>query len=182
MRESNHWGGYRNEARPARRVSTLSLVALLLIGAAVFFFPIAAAFAQEAPGHVGVRPLIDELMPYVIEAILAGFFALATWLAMILKKKWGIDIEAGVKAIEARHREALHSAIYSAVAALRQKSGVDNLSFNAGSEDVAQILRYLRDSVPDALAYFAPTPEVVAKIASAKAVEVAAKANAAAPK
>lgn len=147
--------------------------------AAALILLVAPSFAQavvEAPGEVALRPLFDELMPLVVELAMVGLFGLATWVAVMLKAKFGIDMEKAVKDIEARHRETLHSAIYSAVAALRQKTGVDNIKFNVGSEDVAYVLRYLRDSAPDALAYFSPSNEVIAKIAAAKAVEVAAKA------
>ena len=159
-----------------KRLTLLASLALASVALA------SAAFAQgEAQGVIEVRPLFDELMPIVVSVASAGLFGIALWLAGILKKKFGIDIEKAIKDIEARHREALHSAIYSAVAAARATSGVDKLKINVGSEDLAVILRHLRDSVPDAIAYFAPSPEVIAKIAEAKAVEIAAKAANAPP-
>lgn len=162
-------------------------LAVVLVGLAAVTMPpyLADAIAQaavvpaEAAGEVSIRPIADVLLPYFIEAFLVGAFALAFWVAKFIKEKTGIDMEKAIKDIEARHREAMHSAVKSAVAALMAKTGVTNLSFNVGSEDMAGVLRHLRDSVPDALAYFSPPPEVLAKIAEAKLLELSAQQAAA---
>jgi hypothetical protein len=154
----------------------LIALGLAFLGVAFYLNPALAQTAVEAAGEVSVRPLLDELAPLIVSLASAGLFGIALWLAGILKKKFGVDIEKAIKDIEARHREALHSAVYTAVAAARAKSGVDNLKISVGSEELAKIIRAVRDSVPDAIAYLTPSDAVIARLAEAKAVEVAAKA------
>ena len=70
-------------------------------------FPVAA---QTADGSVleTIRPMLLEIISLIIVAVVA-------WVGKTAKKKWGIDIEA-------RHREALHWALYTgAQLALKQQ-------------------------------------------------------------
>lgn len=136
-------------------------------------FAIAQDVAQEAPGRVSLVPVLQTAIPYMVELFLTGIFALAVLVAKWAKAKWNIDAEARLKEIEARHRAALHSAILSGVSGLVPKFG-EKLEVKVGSEELAKILRYIRDSVPDAISALNPTPDVVAKIATAKAAELSA--------
>lgn len=142
-------------------------LAALFIAATIslFAFP---AFAQDTGSRVSLLPFVDAVMPYLIDLGLTAMFVLAAWVATALKKKLGVDIEAGLRTIEANHRDALHSALASAVAALVAKAPPDSLSFDAGSRELADVLRYVRDSVPEALAHFQPSDALLAKLARAK--------------
>lgn len=155
-------------------------VGLMIAAAATMAVPVPAqevAAIQEPSGSVLLAPLITTAIPYLAEAILTGFFVLASLLAAWVKSKWNIDATDKLKSIEAKHRDAMHSAIKTAAGNLIAKHGIGNgLEINVGSEDLAYILRHLRDSVPDAIEYFHPSNEVVAKIATAKVTEIAAPA------
>lgn len=135
---------------------------------------IAQDVAQEAPGRVSFSPILQTAIPYVIELFLTGMFVLASLVAAWVKRKWNIDAEAKIREIEARHREALHSAIASGVGNLIARHALEKkLEVNVGSESLAYILRYIRDSVPDALSSLNPSPDVIAKIATREAVKIA---------
>lgn len=143
----------------------------VLLLAFVIFFGLWPAGAQEAPGEVNLQPLARQLLPYAVEIFLTLIFGLAAIVAAWIKKKWNVDIESQLRAIEARHRETMHSAIKTAVASAIAK-GADPLTFNVGSEALARVIRYLRDSAPEAVEHFKPSPDVVAAIAKTKALEV----------
>lgn len=153
-------------------------VAALLVGAT---YPMAVAIAQttvalpEPAGSVSLVPVVNAFLPWAIELFMAGIFALASLATAFAKQKWNVDMEEKRKAIEAKYRDSLHSAIYTGVAGVIAKDGMgDKLQINVGSEALASVLRHLSNSVPDAIEFFKPTPEVVARIATAKAVELSA--------
>lgn len=136
---------------PARLAFTLghftrgalaALMALLLLA-----LP-AAAQDSHATGLVAaVTPLLIDLLAIVLMAAL-------TWAAAWGKRKFGIDIEA-------KHRDALHSALMTGarLAAARQLTGPGALQL---------IMDYVRKSVPDALAALAPSQAVLTDLADAK--------------
>lgn len=116
-------------------------------------FPVAA---QTADGSVleTIRPMLLEIISLIIVAVVA-------WVGKTAKKKWGIDIEA-------RHREALHWALYTgAQLALKQQL--------TGRAAVELVLRYIQSSVPDSIIDLRATPEVLNDLAKAKLEQVAAE-------
>lgn len=100
------------------------------------------------------------LMPPILEITSIILLAALTWAAAWAKRKFGIDIEA-------KHRDALHSALMSGaqLAAARQLTG------NAA---VALILDYVRKSVPDALAKLSPNLAILTDLAEAKLQQTSA--------
>ena len=166
---------YRHFARGALGAPIImaALVAVALLAPSPAF-PQAATTPAETGTTVSFAPLLQTAIPYLVDFVLLGLFALAGLVVKWVRDKWKLDMTAALAAVETRHREALHSAIKSAVSGIASKGG--NLQIDVRSEAVAQILRYLRDSVPDALEHFNPSNEVIAKIAQAKAVELAAAA------
>lgn len=74
--------------------------------------------------------------------------------AVVAKKRWGLDIEA-------RHREALHSALMSGIRAAL----AGGLS---GEAAVKAAVQHATRSVPDALGTLNPTAEVLKSIAVSK--------------
>ncbi len=147
-----------------------SFLAALALTALVFAWA-SPAFAQDTGSRVSLWPLVDMVMPYVVDFGLTAMFGVAFWLAAAFKKKLGIDAEASLRVIEATHRDALHSAIASAVAALVAKVPPDKLSFDVGSADLAEVARYVRDSVPEALAHFKPGDGLLSNLAKSKLSE-----------
>jgi hypothetical protein len=98
--------------------------------------------------------LYSELLPVLLQLIGALLGLLLMRAAAVAKTRWGIEIEA-------RHREALHSALMSGITAalmngLRGKDAVDAAISHAAR------------SVPDALAALEPSTEVLTSLASAK--------------
>lgn len=108
-----------------------------------------AELAGEAPTVFPAAELVGFLSPY-IQAVVSGFvLAVLSVLTPVLKQRWGLDIEA-------RHREALHSALMTGV-----RDGLGVLQVKAGSTAievrsavVAHAIAWARSSVPDALAKF----------------------------
>lgn len=126
--------------RPAR----LAVAAAVMI---LFALP-AAAQGLDSPG------IIALLAPQILELVAILLMAMLTWAAAWAKRKFGVDIEA-------KHRDALHSALMTGarLAASRQLTG---------AAAVALVVDYARQSVPDALAKLAPPQAVLKDLAEAK--------------
>ena len=127
------------------RGTLAGVVAIVLLA-----IPAAAQDSAAADLVAAVTPLLIDLLAIVLMAAL-------TWAAAWGKRKFGIDIEA-------KHRDALHSALMTGarLAAARQLTGPGALQL---------ILDYVRKSVPDALATLAPSQAVLTDLADAKLQE-----------
>ncbi len=98
--------------------------------------------------------LYTDLLPIILQVISAILGLLLLRLTTVARERWGIEIEA-------RHREALQSALMSgASAALSRRLSWD--------ETMKAVLDYVRRSVPDALAALAPKPGVLEDLAAAR--------------
>lgn len=142
------WPPERSVILPLGRLvrSTLAgVVALVLLAL--------PAAAQDSPA----TDLVTAVTPLLIELLAIVLMAALTWAAARGKRKFGIDIEA-------KHRDALHSALMTGarLAAARQLTGAGALQL---------ILDYVRKSVPDALATLAPSQTVLTDLADAKLQE-----------
>lgn len=95
-----------------------------------------------------------ELLPPLL-ALLAALIGLVLRNAeKIARERWGIEIEA-------RHREALHSALMTGIAAA--------LTRGAGTRAaIAEAIDYATRSVPDAITALDPAPETLQALAEAK--------------
>lgn len=102
--------------------------------------------------------LLIDLSPVLLEIIAGLLTALLSWVVLTLRQRWGIEIEA-------RHREALQSAMMNGarIALARGLSG-------AAAADLAQ--GYAQASVPDAMRNLRPSEAVLAQLARAKLHEV----------
>lgn len=117
------------------------------------------AFAAPPSMAGPLDAFMTAAAPSVIDLIGLALTGIIGWAAAVARKKWGIDIEA-------KHREALHSALFTgAQLALKQ-----NLT---GKAALDLILRYIRESVPDAIGGLGATKEVLTDLAKAKIEEVA---------
>lgn len=140
---------------------------LALIAAALFIFGPQPAFAQAVAtsNPVDLNPLADAVTQVIVDIVLALGGVLALWLSMELKAKWGIDVTAQVKNIEANDRDALHSAVTTWANAAKAKFG-PALTFSVGSPEIAYILNGVAKSAPDAVAALQPTENwIIAKAA-----------------
>ncbi|MBO9589051.1 hypothetical protein [Devosia sp.] len=131
-------------------LAVLALVTLVI-------WPI-AVFAQEGAGVVAAEPtFLQQLLVAVLPALGLAITAVLTWAANELHKRTGIDIEA-------RHREALQSALLNGVKFALQKAGwLPNTPLPANLLGFAS--SYVSSSVPDALKHFNIDPSVPQGIA-----------------
>jgi hypothetical protein len=101
--------------------------------------------------------------PYLFTAVSAGVVAVLGWLTALFKQWTGIQIEA-------RHREALHSAAMTGVAAAFNKIGqrADTITLDVRTALVKEGVEWMLKSVPDALKYFDLSPQTLATLVEAK--------------
>ncbi|PZU89088.1 MAG: hypothetical protein DI527_16270 [Chelatococcus sp.] len=131
---------------------------------AAFGIPI-AAFAQEVATStkVDVAPIVDGFFSYV-SAALSAVVALAIGFISARLYSWlGINIEA-------RHREALHSAIMTgANAALARVADlIGGKAVDVKSTAVAEAVNYVLGAVPDAVKFFGLTEAKLSEMVAAK--------------
>lgn len=101
---------------------------------------------------------MEAVMPQLVLLISAVLTALLGWLTTMVREKWNIEIEA-------KHRDALHSAIMTGVlVALKQ-----NLT---GPAAVSVALDHVKKSVPDALKKLGPSTEILTNLAKSKIEEL----------
>lgn len=98
--------------------------------------------------------LYVALLPTLLQLIAAVLGALMIRATSLASSRWGIEIEA-------RHREALHSAIMSGIAAALSKGLTGKAALEAA-------LAYTTKSVPDALHALNPSAEVLLSLAESK--------------
>jgi len=102
--------------------------------------------------------LYTAILPTLLQVIASVLGLLLIWVTGTLKTRWGIEIEA-------RHREALHSAIMSGILSALTKG-------LSGTDAVTDALAYARKSVPDAINALSPSPDVLDDLAQAKLLKV----------
>lgn len=103
--------------------------------------------------------IIAAVMPHILEIISIVLASILAWVANVARRKWGIDVEA-------RHRDALHSALLTgARLALERK-----LDLKAA---IGLILGHAQASVPDAIAALKPSARVLEDLAQSKLREAA---------
>lgn len=159
-------------------LAALSLLVLAIAGAALLawkaprwaalaaigflgYIVAAPAFAQDT--RVSVGPFYDLVAPYVFMAVSGAVVGLLTWGTRIFKNWAGIQIEA-------RHREALHSAVMTGVSAAlaRGQLRASEISIDVKSQIVKEAIDWAQASVPDALKFIGVTPEALAELAMSK--------------
>ena len=144
------WRAFFN---PGSRLLAYALIALMVV-------PLPAAAGA-------IDTFIAAASPGIIDLIGLALTGIIGWAAAAARRKWGIEIEA-------RYREALHSALLTG-AQLAMKNEL------TGQAAIDLVLRYIKQSVPDAIGSLKPSPDVLTDLAKAKLEQVAqAKANEAA--
>lgn len=129
------------------------IIAAFAILAAPFLIQLAAQAGALDTFITAATPGLLEILGLVLTGIIG-------WAAAAARKKWGIEIEA-------KHREALHWALFTgAQLALKHEL--------TGKAAIDLVLRYIKQSVPDAIGNLGASPEVLTDLAKAKLEEVAA--------
>jgi hypothetical protein len=98
--------------------------------------------------------LYTAILPTLLQLIGALLGILLIRASTYASARWGIEIEA-------RHREALHSAIMSGIRAALTKG-------LSGQAAIDAAIVYANDSVPDALEALGPSFETITALAEAK--------------
>jgi len=104
--------------------------------------------------------LYELLLPLILTAVAAVLTQALTAAARVARERWGIEIEA-------RHREALHSALMSGIRAALSRGA-------SGTAAIYEAIDYTRNSVPDAMASLNPSSGVLRELAEAKLREATA--------
>lgn len=112
--------------------------------------------------NAALQAIYSAILPSLLEIIAVVLGALLIRATETARTRWGIEIEA-------RHREALHSAMMSGIRAALARG-------LSGEAAISAAISYAGQSVPDALAKLSPTGEVLQSIAEAKLREVMAGA------
>lgn len=102
--------------------------------------------------------IFEAIAPHLLEAFGALLTLALGWLSVTAKRKFGLDIEA-------RHREALHSALTTGA-----RLALDGKL--TGDAAVNLAIDYARASVPDAIRALVRDDGVLMRLAEAKLREV----------
>ena len=108
-----------------------------------------------------MQSIITAASPHILELLGVLLTGIIGWAAAAARRKWGIEIEA-------RYREALHSALMTG-AQLAMKHEL------TGKAAIDLVLRYIKQSVPDAIGNLKPSPDVLTDLARAKLEQAAAE-------
>ena len=144
----------------ALTVAALMWWAIREPGSRLLAYALIALMVAPLPAAAGaIDTFIAAASPGIIDLIGLALTGIIGWAAAAARRKWGIEIEA-------RYREALHSALMTG-AQLAMKHEL------TGKAAIDLVLRYIKQSVPDAIGNLKPSPDVLTDLAKAKLEQVA---------
>ena len=108
-----------------------------------------------------MQSIITAASPHILELLGVLLTGIIGWAAAAARRKWGIEIEA-------RHREALQSALLNGA-----RLALDRQLTGKAAIDL--VLTFIRASVPDAIGNLNATPKVLTDLARAKLEQAAAE-------
>lgn len=140
---------------------------LLLAALIALVFATAPALASTV---IDGGSIFGVWRPYIVEIVGILIAGMVGWIVNLLRIRFGLEIEA-------RHREALQTALTNAAGLVIGKGEnlAGKLQIDVKSEAIAEAVSYVLKGAPDALAYFGVTPDRVRQMIEAK---VGIKANA----
>jgi hypothetical protein len=120
--------------------------------AALAIVLVTPTFAFAAEINIG-QALNGSLQEIINAAVTAALAALVGWVAIVIKNKFGIDIEA-------RHREALTEFLQRQASGLVAMGAVrlEGVKIEVKNEAVAAAANAALGAIPDALKFFGLTP------------------------
>lgn len=155
------------------RISMRGPAMLCAAAAAAVVLCSTVAFAQAAAGPASPAPdfnvgsFLQLILPGIADTVVTGVGLLGAWLAVELKAKWGVDVEAQERAIEASHRDALHSAVSTGLWSTIHDLGLDKVDFTPGSPFARLVVEAVNASVPEAVAALGAGEKWILKAAAA---------------
>lgn len=130
--------------------AVFALLATIILAAPI------AALAQEANSTVNLDPFLAEVVPYLMTLLAAIVTAAIAWASKKLNDWTGIQIEA-------KHREALQSALLNGARAAIARNLPQGVNIDVKSVALKEGIDFVLKSVPDAVAYFGLTPADIEK-------------------
>lgn len=130
----------------------IGIIAAVALALAALF--VTGAFGQEAvvrDTRVDLNPLVDEIVPYFLMVLGTIVTAALTWVAKKFNDSTGMNIEA-------KHREALQSALLNGARAAIDRFRPDELSVDVRNAALKEGIEFVLRSVPDAVDYFNLSP------------------------
>lgn len=127
------------------------------------------ASSEPQEFHVDLKPLIDGLLPYIIAAVGGLITVIGSVVALWLKQKFNIEIEA--KDREAFQQSAMNAAgalIARGAVAVEESTGKMVIS----SGELAKVANTVSERVPDAIKRLGITPDQVQSLVMAKLPQV----------
>jgi hypothetical protein len=135
-----------------------------VVWAAVATVVLFAAPALAQDGAIDVGGIFGAWRPYVVGLVSIAALAIVGYLAELLRRQFNLSIEA-------KHREALQTAVQNAAGLALNKLGnsLEGKKVDIGSPAIAEAINYAAKAAPDALKKFGLGPEdlrdkIVAKI------------------
>jgi hypothetical protein len=124
--------------------------ALAALAAALFVVAAPAAFAASIDIGQAINGSLQEIINGVVTALIAG---LVGWVAIVVKNKFNIDIEA-------KHREAITAFAQRQASSLIAMGAVklDGVKVEVQNAALADAANKALAAIPDALAFFGITP------------------------
>lgn len=147
-----------------KRISLIACAALLAIGAVT----LAVAQTVEPSAKVDAGGgIFAALQPYIVDGAGVLITAFIGWAATKFSAKTGIEIDA-------KHRDALHSAIVTGINLGLSRVGekIEGKPVTASNAVVADAMNWVNKSVPDALDRFKVTPDTLRTMVEAKIPQV----------
>ena len=115
------------------------------------------AFAQEST-TVRVGDLIAPWLEMLMGAFVILITAIVGYVANLIRQKTGIDIEA-------RHREALQTALANGAGLILSKAttALADKTIDVRSPQIRDAINYVSEAAPDAIKYFGIAPDQLAE-------------------
>lgn len=144
------------------KLSSISAVATAII----VMMMVTPTIAADGATTVDLSPLYSTGVEFVAALVSGVLIALLGWIAALIKRKIGVDIDAA-------HRETLHSALMTGVTAGLTKLGTKLPgTVDVKSALVAEGVTWAEQAAADAIAHFGLTPEQVETLAASKVAQV----------
>lgn len=118
---------------------------------------------NSASTAVEVLPIYKILEPYLLTLFSVAVSALIGWVAIVIKSKFGLDIDANM-------RNAVQTAATNAAGALvaKMEGPIGNVSIDVKSQLVKDGADMVIAKVPDAINHFKLSPDDLAALVQAK--------------
>lgn len=135
----------------------------LKVALVVFVVSCLVLSASPAFAQIDTPSIFGSWRPYIVEIVGIAIAAALGWIFELIRRRTGLDIEA-------KHREALQSALTNAAGLVIAKTGdaLEGFKPSTGNVRMDEGIVYVLKSVPDAIAYFGLTPDKLRDLLEAK--------------